>query len=197
MAKEKVVYTEEQKAAVLAQVETDGIHKAAKAAGIPWQTVTKWAADAGLSKARDKAAAAEIEAKKNSRAKARNAKEKVEKAARKTGEGAKKAAEDAKETAEAVKAVAEDAKAAAEIETKKNVKAAGRKVKKAAADMAAKAEHEIGINIVIQSENGHAITTKQISEMVPKKTSDVYVKAEEGKLYYVLKDGTAGSVDLW
>jgi len=42
VAREKVVYTEEQKAAVLDKVPTLGIHRAAQEAGIPWQTVTRW-----------------------------------------------------------------------------------------------------------------------------------------------------------
>jgi len=182
----KVVYTDEQKAAALEKVPELGIHGAAKEVGIPWQTVTKWAAEAGLSdarkkagkavqKAKDQAVATEIEAKKKTRGAGRKAKQVLDDAAATVSEQA----------------------AISSVEVKKTASKAERAVRQKASDAAARIEDSLILNIVIQSENGHAISTKEIVGLVPDGTSDVYVKAEEGKLYWVDKDGATGSVNLW
>ena len=91
----KTVYTEEQKAEALRLVPELGIHGAAKEVGIPWQTVTRWAAAAGVKKAAqgageaitavtegirndDNVIAAEIEVRKTARKAGRKAMEMVE-----------------------------------------------------------------------------------------------------------------------
>ena len=48
MAKNTKNYSEEQIQEVLEKVPDLGISKAAKSVGIPWQTVRKWAKEAGL-----------------------------------------------------------------------------------------------------------------------------------------------------
>ena len=106
----------------------------------------------------------------------------VKKTARKGGRKAKEAAE----------AVAQsDPVVAAEIEVKKNTRKAGRKAKETVKKAA-------GIpNIIIQSPMGGYITPVDIAKKVPKNTEDVYVRVDENKLYYVLKNGESGDVDIW
>jgi hypothetical protein len=53
------------------------------------------------------------------------------------------------------------------------------------------------MNMVFQSTMGGEITPEQIALKLPKNVSDVYVKLEENKAYYVLKDGTMGNVEIW
>ena len=48
MAKNTKTYSEEQIQEVLDKIPDLGISKAAKSVGIPWQTVRKWAKEAGL-----------------------------------------------------------------------------------------------------------------------------------------------------
>jgi predicted transcriptional regulator len=97
---------------------------------------------------------------------------------------------------------AEDKAVATEIEVKKNTRKAGRKVKEKAEDtfsIAKEAVKEsVGIpNIIIQSPMGGYITPADIAKKVPKNTEDVYVRVDENKLYYVLKNGESGDVDIW
>ena len=76
MAKQKVTYTEEQKAAALAEAEKVGIHAAAKAVGIPWQRIASWAKETTPAvKEKVEAAAADVKVK------AETAKRKVDAAA--------------------------------------------------------------------------------------------------------------------
>ena len=93
---------------------------------------------------------------------------------------------------------ASDAAVATEIEVKKNTRKAGRKaaekVKKAAADLE---EAVSGPNIIIQSPMGGFISTTDILKKVPANTADVYVRVDENKLYYVLRNGESGDVDIW
>ncbi len=82
---------------------------------------------------------------------------------------------------------ARKAKEKAVAEEKEITKKAGKAIKKAA-----------GIpNIIIQSPMGGYITPEDIAKKVPKNTADVYVKVDENKLYYVLKNGKTGDVDIW
>jgi len=126
----------------------------------------------------DAATATEIEVKKT-----------VRKAARTT----KKAVKDAAQS---------DAAVANEIEVKKTVRKAGRKAKKAVEEAAAVAEEAvkeaIGIpNITIQSPMGGYISLEDIIKKMPEGTTDIYVRVDENKLYYVLKNGETGDVDIW
>ena len=93
---------------------------------------------------------------------------------------------------------AEDKAVATEIEVKKNTRKAGRKVKEAAEDAATVAKEAVSIpNIIIQSPMGGYITPADIAKKVPKGTADVYVRVDENKLYYVLKNGETGDLDIW
>ena len=97
---------------------------------------------------------------------------------------------------------AEDKAVATEIEVKKNTRKAGRKVKEKAEDtfsIAKEAVKEsVGIpNIIIQSPMGGYITPADIAKKVPMGTADVYVRVDENKLYYVLKNGETGDMDIW
>ena len=91
-----------------------------------------------------------------------------------------------------------DQAAATEIEVKKTARKAGRKAKEAVDKAAAEVKEAVsGPNIIIQSPAGGYISTEDIVKKVPKDTADVYVKVEENKLYYVLKNGESGDVDIW
>ena len=93
---------------------------------------------------------------------------------------------------------AEDKAVATEIEVKKNTRKAGRKVKEAVEEAAAVAKEAVSIpNIIIQSPMGGYITPADIAKKVPKGTADVYVRVDENKLYYVLKNGETGDMDIW
>ena len=157
----------------------------------------------------DQAVAAQIEVKKNTRKAARKAKEAIEGAAsavkkavtdqaaatgievkkntRKTVQKLKKVAEKAAST---VRDAVDDKAAATEIEVKKKARKAGRKAKEAS-------DAVKFVNIVIQSPMGGTITPAEILKKVPKDTKDVYVRVDDNKLYYVLKNGEIGSVDIW
>ena len=155
------------------------------------------------------------EVKKNTRKTARKAKEAIEEVAVEVKEAVedKAVAEEieAKKTVrkagrkakEAVEAVAQsDPVVAAEIEVKKNTRKAGRKAKEKVGEtvVAVKetAKKAAGIpNIIIQSPMGGIITAEGISAKVPKGTKDIYVRVDENKLYYVLKNGETGDVDIW
>ncbi len=168
-------YTEEERAEALKKVEELGLRKAAKETGISMGSLTKWKNDAAMKAAGDQAVASSIEVTK----------------------GVRKAGRKAKETLEQVAADAAEQAAISSVEVKKSTARAGRKVKEAITDFAEQLQRDIALNIVIQSNSGNAITVAQIAKKVPAKTTDVYVKAEENKLYYVLKDGTTGSVEIW
>jgi len=72
-----------------------------------------------------------------------------------------------------------------------------RKTKERAAGTKTGSKQLNGINIVIQSNSGKMISASKICKKVPDNTELVYAKPEEGKLYYVLKDGSKGSTELW
>lgn len=121
--------------------------------------------------------------------------------------GAKRAM---KGKAEAAKNQAEDIREAVvahKIEDKKNIrKAAGTvksKVKTAGNKMEksvktpAKIRAAVKLNVVIQSPMGGTITAEEIAAKLPKGTTDVYVRIDENKLYWVKKNGETGSVDIW
>ena len=107
---------------------------------------------------------------------------------------ARKAGRKAKETAAKVVDAAADKALATGIEVKKNVRKAGKKVKETAGEI----KKAAGIpNIIIQSPMGGIITPADITKKVPKGTTEVYVRVDENKLYYVLKNGETGDVDIW
>ncbi len=172
----------------------------------------------------DQTVASQIEVKKNTRKAARKAKEVIEGAAsavkkavadqaaatgievkkntRKTVQKIKEAAEKATST---VKDAVDDQAAAAEIEVKKKTRKAGRKAKEAAdtvketaGEVKKSTKSAVGfVNIIIQSPMGGVITPAEIHKKVPKDTKDVYVRVDDNKLYYVLKNGEIGNVDIW
>ena len=157
----------------------------------------------------------EIGVKKDIRKGARTVKEKAEEAVNGIKEAAadqtlatgieikktaRKAARTAKEAVEA--AAGSDAAVATEIEVRKNARKAARTAKQAIEDAADRVKESamkaIGIpHIVIQSPMGGYITAEEIGERVPKNTTDVYVRVDENKLYYVLDNGETGDVDIW
>ena len=121
-------------------------------------------------------AAAEIEVKKT-----------VRKGGRKTKEAASKIAAD-------VKDVVKDKATAEEIEVKKNTRKAGRKAK----EVVNKIKDAFSKpNIVVQSPMGGYISVEDIAKKVPGNATDVYVRVDENKLYYVLDDGETGDIDIW
>ena len=119
----------------------------------------------------------------------------VKKTARKVGRKAKEAAEGAM-------AAVKDQAFATEVEIKKTARKGSRKARETAAKAAGAiketAKKTAGIpNIIIQSPLGGYITSEDIAGKVPKNTTDVYVRVDENKLYYVLEDGETGDVDIW
>ena len=128
---------------------------------------------------RDDVTAEKIEAKKAVRGKAAQAKEKVT-AKRATR---KEKIEDKKEE----RAEAKEQKAAEKAE-KKMEKAANKPSNKV---------KTVKMNMIFQSTMGGAVTPEQIALKLPKDTVDAYVKLEENKVYYVLKDGSTGDVEIW
>ena len=113
MAKNTKTYSEEQIQEVLDKIPDLGISKAAKSAGIPWQTVRKWAKEAGLISADTDGANIETDVVSKI--------EEVKKAAAEKVEEAKDKIESARE-----------ATVPTEIEVKKAARKAGREMKKAA-----------------------------------------------------------------
>ena len=115
-----------------------------------------------------------------------------------------------KAKAEAAKNQAEDIREAVvahKIEDKKNirkaagtikskVKSAGEKVGKSV-KTPAKMRAAVKLNVVIQSQMGGSITAEEIAAKLPKGTTDVYVRIDENKLYWVKKNGETGSVEIW
>ena len=156
----------------------------------------------------DKAVATEIEVKKNTRKAGRKVKEAVDAVAQsdpvvateiEVKKTARKAGRKAKEVAAEVKEAVEDKVVAEEIEVKKTARKGARKAKETASATKESVKRKAaGIpNIIIQSPMGGYITPADIAKKVPKNTEDVYVRVDENKLYYVLKNGESGDVDIW
>ena len=115
-----------------------------------------------------------------------------------------------KDKAQAAKNQVEDLRetvAAHKIEDKKNIRKAAGAVKAKVAGAGEKVGKSVTapakmraaakVDIQIQSPMGGSVTPEEILAKVPKNTIAVYVRVDENKLYYVLKDGEAGSVDIW
>ena len=98
---------------------------------------------------------------------------KVEKAAKSTAKKAEKA----------VKKAPAKAKATAKVE-------------KAAKKPAVKAK-AAKLTIEIQSPLGGSITPEEIAAKLPKDATNVYVRIDENKLYWVKKNGETGAVEIW
>ena len=194
---ERKTYTVEQKKAALEKVAELGITKASKELGISINSLVKWRADAGLEYTKKKVTAATKKAAATKEEVGKTVEEKATAAEIEVKKKTRSAARKAKETAEKVAADVSEQAANSSVEIGKTVKKAGRKAKEKISDTAAKAERDSKLNIVVQSNDGHAITALQISKMVPEGTTDCYVKAEENKIYYVLKDGSTGSINIW
>jgi predicted transcriptional regulator len=132
----------------------------------------------------DEAAATEIEVKKGTRKAARKVKEEI------------------KEAAAEVKEAAEEKAVATEIEVKKTARRGARKAKETAAKAEGLGKKAVKAasgmpNIIIQSPMGGIITPEEIAKKVPKGAVDVYVRVDDNKLYYVLKNGKNGDIDIW
>ena len=129
---------------------------------------------------------------------------KVEKAAKTT---AKKAVKKAPAKAKAAAKKVEDKVVADEIEAKKTAAKTSRKVKTAAKETAAKVEKAAKkpavkakaakLTIEIQSPLGGSITPEEIAAKLPKDATNVYVRIDENKLYWVKKNGETGAVEIW
>ena len=134
-------------------------------------------------KAADKAAAETIEAKKTVRKAAKGTKA----AAAKVGKTVAPIAEKIDE----VKLGSEIAKGRKKAEVAEKAKAV-----KTAAKAPAKKAAAARLKINIQSPLGGVITPEEISAKVPKDATEVYVRVDENRIYWVSKTGT-GSVDIW
>jgi len=194
---ERKTYTEEQKKAALEKVAELGITKAAKELGISINSLLKWRADAGLEYTKKKVTAATKKAVAMKEKAEKKVEEKATAAEIEVKKKNRSAARKAKETAEKVAADVSEQAAISSVKIGKNVKKAGRNVKEKTTDKATQLQRDSMLNIVIQSNGGNSISALQISKMVPEGTTDCYVKAEENRLYYVLKDGSTGSINIW
>ena len=158
-------------------------------------------------KLQDTAVATEIEVKKTARKGGRKAKEAAEAVAQsdpvvaaeiEVKKNTRKAGRKAKEVVTEVKEAVEDNVVTEEIEVKKTARKGARKAKETVSATKKSVKKATGIpNIIIQSPMGGYITPADIAKKVPKNTEDVYVRVDENKLYYVLKNGESGDVDIW
>ena len=115
-----------------------------------------------------------------------------------TRKGGRKAKEKAAEIVAEVKETVGEKAIAAEIEVKKTARKGARKAKETVSAVKGSVKKAAGVpNIIIQSPMGGYITPADIAKKVPKNTEDVYVRVDENKLYYVLKNGESGDVDIW
>jgi len=183
MAKNTKTYSEEQIQEVLDKIPDLGISKAAKSVGIPWQTVRKWAKEAGLISADTGEASVETDVVSKI--------EEVKKAAAEKVEEAKDKIESARE-----------ATVPTEIEVKKAARKAGREMKKAAdkavdtVKRTAKKAKIANLAIIIQSPLGGNITVEEIADKVPDDADAVFVRVDQNKLWWT-RGGEKGDVDIW
>ena len=187
-------YTDAQKAKILQYAEENSITAASEKYGVDRKTIRGWKVSADVTAER-------IEAKKKTRGAAWKAKEAATSTAEKVATDVKVAVDEAKlaDQMAAGKAKAKRTRKAEEKATTKEQKAAEkqRTAETKAANKRSVKRQTVKMNMVFQSQTGSAITPEQIALKLPKETTDVYVKIEENKAYYVLKDGSTGSVDLW
>ena len=111
-----------------------------------------------------------------------------------------------KDKAQAAKNQAEDIRetvVAHKIDDKMKVARAKRSVKETAGKVKrsvqtpAKQKARAKLQIVVQSPMGGSITDTEISAKLPKGAVSVYVRIDENKLHYVLRNGETGSVPIW
>ncbi len=178
-------YTDEQKAEILKRAAEIGVSAAAREYNINRVMLQGWKTKAV---AADAAVATEIEAKKTVKRAGRKAKEAVETVA----EDVKEAVEEVvvAEKVEAGKAKAKVTRKKAEAKAKVEEKV--EKVKKTVRKPKAAA-----MKLVFQSQAGGEITPEDIAAKVPADTTEAYIKIEQNRIYYVMKDGETGSVEIW
>jgi transcriptional regulator with XRE-family HTH domain len=128
--------------------------------------------------------------------KTKTAAQKAEKAVKKAPAKVKAAEKKVEDKVVADKIEAKKAVAKTTRKTKTAVKKAATKVEKAVEKPAAKAR-AAKLTIEIQSPLGGSITPEEIAAKLPKDTTNVYVRIDENKLYWVKKNGETGSVDIW
>ena len=128
--------------------------------------------------------------------KTKTAAQKAEKAVKKAPAKVKAAEKKVEDKAVADKIEAKKAVAKTTRKTKTAVKKAATKVEKAVEKPAAKAK-AAKLTIEIQSPLGGSITPEEIAAKLPKDTTNVYVRIDENKLYWVKKNGETGSVEIW
>ena len=128
--------------------------------------------------------------------KTKTAAQKAEKAVKKAPAKVKAAEKKDEDKVVADKIEAKKAVAKTTRKTKTAVKKAATKVEKAVEKPAAKAK-AAKLTIEIQSPLGGSITPEEIAAKLPKDTTNVYVRIDENKLYWVKKNGETGSVDIW
>ena len=135
-------------------------------------------------------------AAKTTAKKTKTAAQKAEKAVKKAPAKVKAAEKKVEDKVVADKIEAKKAVAKTTRKTKTAVKKAATKVEKAVEKPAAKAR-AAKLTIEIQSPLGGSITPEEIAAKLPKDTTNVYVRIDENKLYWVKKNGETGSVDIW
>ena len=210
------IFTSYQKERAMTRARMFGAHRAALQTGIPAETIAGWMQDASeesTSKGEKKASAKIIRKKsvspkkkvignakaakkeKNEQAEARFTEMTTTRSGRKAKEPTKtESVTESKQTGTGRKAK-EQAKTESVAESKRT--GTGQKTKKKITEAQTGKGQLNGINIVIQSNSGKMISASKICKKVPDNTELVYAKPEEGKLYYVLKDGSKGSTELW
>ena len=128
--------------------------------------------------------------------KTKTAAQKAEKAVKKAPAKVKAAEKKVEDKVVADKIEAKKAVAKTTRKTKTAVKKAATKVEKAVEKPAAKAK-AAKLTIEIQSPLGGSITPEEIAAKMPKDTTNVYVRIDENKLYWVKKNGETGSIEIW
>ena len=208
-----VKYTEEQKTAVLSRIPEIGISEAAKEAGIPVSTVSKWAkaekpaeAQALFSKVEEAAAKEVNESAIDAYTEMMEAEEEavaiIDQAREKDDAAIKK---EIKENADAAKI--ETKKKTATVtrqvkEKEETVKEASKETAEEVAEVVAEkaaeevAEETAKVAVIFETNYGRQITSESILERIPKGVDAAYIKLEENKIYWV-KGTETGSVDIW
>ena len=191
---ERKLYTDLQKAEILKKAEETTVAAAAKEFGVDRKTIAKWKASAAVT-------AGKIEAKKKTRTAGRNVKSAVSGAVSTVKGDVRDAADKAKLADEMAsgKAKAKTARKKAEKKeaaAQKTVRKTVAKNEKAARRTSAK-KKAVKLNLIIQSPMGGEITPAQIALRLPKDAADAYVRIDLNKVYYVLKSGETGSIDIW
>ena len=135
-------------------------------------------------------------AAKTTAKKTKAAAQKVEKAVKKAPAKVKAAEKKVEDKAVAEKVEAKKTATKTTRKAKTAVKKAATKVEKAVEKPAAKAK-AAKLTIEIQSPLGGSITPEEIAAKLPKDTTNVYVRIDENKLYWVKKNGETGSIEIW